>query len=275
MNIYDIHTHSAMSDGTDAPEQVIRNAKQAGLALVALTDHDNVLGVRQALAEGARIGMPVLTGVELDTRFQCTLHILGVGIDLENEELRLYLEEAARRRLIRNTKIVNKLHEMGVDLQPHIEMGTGVMTRLNLALALVSGGYAKDKAEAFSKYLNPGCPAYFDAEHETPAESVRLIKRAGGLAILAHPCQIRANLPPIVKELAGAGLDGIEAYYPTTTDGLRLEHIQLAKQYGLMATCGCDYHGAHRPAAKLGCAWQDTPLLEQSYEILAKRVKNI
>ena len=269
MEKMDLHTHSNKSDGTLSPREVVAAAREAGVALLALTDHDCTLGVAEALEAGKALGIRVIPGMELDTEFPTELHMLGLHIDPANEELQAFMAENTRRRQARNEAILQKLAEAGADVRPFLPRLSGNPTRLHVALALVQGGYAQSIGQAFQAYLNRGMPGYVDTRRISPEDAIGLIHRAGGLAVLAHPCKLKADVPALVARLAGAGLDGIEAYYPTATPGQRAEALALARQHGLLVSCGSDFHGANRPANALGCAWAPDAALEPIYERLA------
>lgn len=142
MQAFDLHTHSIYSDGTQTPAAIVRAAKEAGLAFVALTDHDTVMGVPEAMAEGARIGMRVVPGVEYDIDYSVTMHILGLGIDPDAPEVKRTLAESAVRRARRNKAMFARLREIGCPIEDAVE-GDGLITRLHMANALVKKGYAQ------------------------------------------------------------------------------------------------------------------------------------
>lgn len=265
MQPFDLHTHSVYSDGTERPADIVRAAKAAGLAFVALTDHDTICGVPEAVQEGTRIGMRVIPGVEFDIDYHVTMHILGLGINPEAEELKATLAESAQKRARRNAAMLARLREIGCPIEDAIE-GEGLITRLHMANALVKKGYALSRADAFDKFLLKGRPAFVRSENISIARAVAVAHAAGGIAVLAHPCQIRADKHAAVLDAVRGGVDGIEVFYPGTTEGERTLFLSLARQHGLLITSGSDFHGANRPAATLGCAWEDTPLLEPVFE---------
>ncbi|MEL7609434.1 MAG: PHP domain-containing protein [Bacillota bacterium] len=269
---FDLHAHSGFSDGTVTPERIVNEAKEKGLELVALTDHDTVEGVSRAMEEGRRIGQRVIPALEMDTDFTAVLHILGYGIDIHNGELGETLRKAQCDRAKRNERIVDALYGMGMDIRGCLDKTEGVSTRLNIAVALRDAGYVSSVAEAIERYLKKGMPAFVACEHVLPREAIAIIHRAGGFAVLAHPHKIRADVPSLVQSLAADGLDGIEAYYPGTTPGERRLYLTLARQYGLMVTCGSDYHGSNRSGVELGCAYEPVPALEATLERLLERI---
>ena len=148
-----------------------------------------------------------------------------------------------------------------MDVRPFFPAQHGTPTRLHVALALVAGGFAPTIGEAFRNYLFRGTPGYVETKRILPEDAIALIHQAGGLAVLAHPCKVKADVAALVARLHPAGLDGLEAFYPTATPGQRDTYISMARQYGMLLTCGSDFHGDNRPDNVLGSTWQDTPLL--------------
>lgn len=258
----DLHTHSNMSDGTCAPSLLVEKAKAAGLGLLALTDHDCTLGIAEALAAGERLGIRVIPGLELDTEFPTELHMLGLGIQPEHPALLDFVARNTLRRRERNERILDQLAAAGADVRPFFPAQQGTPTRLHVALALVAGGFAPTIGEAFRGYLFRGRPGYVETKRISPEDAIALIHQTGGLAVLAHPCKIKADVAALVARLHQAGLDGLEAFYSTATPGQRDAYISMAQQYGMLLSCGSDFHGENRPDNALGCTWQDTPLLE-------------
>ena len=271
MKPFDLHTHSYYSDGTDSPYELVKKAKEAGLGLVALADHDTVAGVKEAAEAGRAFEIGVLPAVEIDAQFPAELHILGYGIDIEHPSMRAHEKEAAARRAQRTRDIVKKLEAAGLTITPYLEQSRGNGTRLHLARALVLAGYADTVRNAFDAYLKPGGAGYVETVRPSPKRVVGLIHESGGLAVLAHPKKLNADVHAVVAMLASLGLDGIEAYYPLSTEGEIALFVSLARQHDLFVTCGSDNHGANRKNAELGSAWRGVPELERTCEMLAAR----
>lgn len=271
---YDLHTHSCCSDGTCTPAELVRIAARARLELFALTDHDCIFGVKEAMETGAEVGVPVIPGVELDNEWPHELHILGLDVDMEHPVLIRAMEVARERRDKRNGIILGKLDDAGIEIRRYMEKGQTTTTKLHIAHAIIAGGYAGDVREAFAKYLRPGTPGYYTEKRFTPKQVLEIIHRADGVPVLAHPCHIRENLPGLVKELVGMGLLGIEAYYPSNTPRQTEMYVAMARQYKLLATCGSDFHGRNRPGVPMGCAWRDCRELEETYETLIHRMQS-
>lgn len=266
MQIFDLHTHSYYSDGTESPKNIVETAKELGLAFVALSDHDTVLGVEEAVAAGDNSDIKVIAGIEIDVQHDTLLHIQGLGIDTDNERLRYTIKEANARREDRNARMLKKLSDAGYDIRERLEATRGTLTRLHMASALVAQGYAQSKLEAFEKYLYQGRVGYVDSVRISQKEAIDTIHEAGGIAVIAHPCKLRCEVHSLIRELVELGLDGIEALYPSSTEGQEALFVSMARQYGLMITCGSDFHGANRTDILIGCAWRDTPLLEAAFD---------
>lgn len=271
MDRYDLHTHSYYSDGTDIPANLVKNAKEAGLSLIALSDHDTVSGVKEALDAGRALKIGVLPAIEIDAQFDTELHILGYGIDIENPGIKAYEAEAAARRVKRNGEIVNKLEAAGFYITPFLQQSRGNGTRLHLARALMLAGYADTVRNAFDKYLKPGGAGYVSSIRPKPERVISLIHESGGLAVLAHPRKLNTDIHAVIGMLYSFGLDGIEAYYPLSTEGEISLFVSLAKQLGLLVTCGSDHHGSNRKNAELGSTWRNVEELKKTYTLLEAR----
>lgn len=270
MNSFDLHLHTDYSDGEDSPSALVRKAKALGLSLIAVTDHDTVKGVAEGAAAGREAGVLVLPGVELSTQYSAELHILGLGVDTSDAALLAALEANAVRRGDRNAATLARLAELGMDVRPLMEYGRGTTTRLAIAAALAEAGFAASPADAFRRLLDRGGIAYVPTVRMDREEAIRLIHGAGGRAVIAHPFQSEREPRRLITELADMGLDGVEVFYPHTSDGQRLMLLSLARQLKLLVTCGSDYHGSARPAQP-GCTWAAVPELEAAYALFAAR----
>lgn len=256
----DLHTHSTASDGTLRPAELVREAARAGLTHLALTDHDGIGGLAEARAETARSTVAFLGGVEISAEYQPgTMHILGYGFREEDPTLAGKLEDLRKAREERNPKIARKLRERGMDVTVEDAAsvaGGKVVGRPHFAKVLLEKGYVQSTQEAFDRYLAKGGPAYEDKVRLSPAESIRSIRDAGGVAVLAHPNQLKvrddAELEALVKEFATLGLQGIECFYRDHGEADESKLLALAEKYGLVPTGGSDFHGANRPGIRLG-----------------------
>jgi len=257
----DLHVHSTASDGSCSPERLPAMAAEAGLAALALTDHDTVDGVPAAQAAAPPAGIELVPGVEL-TGYGRTcagappieVHIAGLFIDPHQAALcnRLKALCAVRRERIR--AICDRLRRLGIDLDAEAILrrapGSSV-GRLHVAQELVQNGYCGDTSEAFERYIGVGKPAYVPKEKLTPAECIRLVKDAGGCAVLCHP-GLTEGLEESIDGLVKSGLDAIEVYSPAHDETDRARFLRMARRYGLAVSGGSDFHGAGKPEVSLG-----------------------
>lgn len=269
---FDLHIHTEYSDGTCTPEQIVHMAARTKLSMIAISDHDTVSGVRDAIKCAGECGVLVMPSVEFDNEWQHELHIMGLDIDLEHPVLNRAMEVARERRDKRNAVILFKLKENGMDIEPFMRGGKSATTKLHIAQAIIRAGYATEVKEAFAKYLRPGTVGYYTEKRFTPQQVLEIIYRADGIPVLAHPCHIRENFHGLLRELVGMGLMGIEAFYPTNTSRQTEMYLSVARQHKLIVTCGSDFHGANRPGVPLGCAWRSNAALEKTYETLIRRL---
>ncbi len=242
----DLHVHTSASDGTDDPGLVVCRAAEIGLEAIGITDHDTVDGLAPALQAGRAQHLEVIPGIELSTEEKGTeFHLLGYFIDFQSADFLEYLSRLRANRAERADLMVRKLQGLGFPItreQVLAVAGRAAVGRPHIARVLVQEGLVGSMKEAFDRYIGAGCPAYIPRFKYPPGEAVRLIIRARGIPVLAHPGL--AGQDGIIPELVRAGLKGLEVYYPLHT-GRQIEHyLQLCTQYGLVPTGGSDYHGA-------------------------------
>lgn len=246
----DLHTHSTASDGQYTPTELVRLAKERSLDVLALTDHDTVDGLEEAVQAGERAGIRVIRGIEFSAKEYPTFHILGYGFDPEAPALSELCRELKEGRDRRAPRIIAFLEEQGIRI-PLSEVeelaGGRIVGRPHFAQVLTKHGYVSNNREAFDRYLDT---QEFHRRVERPKPPARVcvetIRAAGGKTSLAHPYQIGVDsgkLECIVRELTGFGLDAIECYYPQHTSEQRDFYLQLARKYGLYITGGSDFHG--------------------------------
>ena len=267
----DLHTHTTFSDGSLTPTELVEEAAALGLTAVAVTDHDTVDGLPEALAAGERLGIRVVPGVEINLEHErVTMDVLGYFLDgLPTDELKAELAELRVYRDERNARIVERLAELGYvldtdDLAAAAE--NGAVGRPHIGEALVRRGYASSIRDAFERFLRRGAPAWVDRRRLSLGAAMRLLRASGALPVLAHPGIIRADaagLDHIVRDAAKLGLTGIECYYPLHDATTVAFCVSLARKYALVPTGGSDYHGTVKPDAHLGVGSAGRPLPDE------------
>lgn len=262
----DLHVHTTASDGSLSPAEVVHQARQAGLGALAITDHDTLLGAKEALSAGIPSDLAFLTGIEISADRPDflpgagSLHILGYAIDLDNSRLNRTLDRLQAARRTRNPRILERLNTLGLslsmaDVQAEVEP-EGQIGRPHFAKAMVKKGWAVNIDDAFDRYLGTGKAAYVEKDRVGCAEAMALIQNAGGIPVLAHPGLIKTPAgrlaPESVAALKQIGLKGIEVYYPEHSPALTDHFRGLATRYGLLMTGGTDFHGNLKPEIRLG-----------------------
>jgi predicted metal-dependent phosphoesterase TrpH len=277
----DLHCHSTASDGTLSPREVVRLARESKLSAIALTDHDTVAGCGDAADEAKTLGIDFLCGIEISAEYPHpgTMHILGYGVDPTSSALKNLTETLIAGRDNRNPRIVEKLNKLGVavTMQEWIdEAKGGVMGRPHLAAILHRKGYVSSIKQAFDKYLGQGAPAYFDKERLTPKQAIERIQAARGVAVLAHPAQLRtendAQLERVVKDLADLGMAGIETIHSDHDPAQIEKFTRLADRLGLLKTGGSDFHGMNKKDIALGIA-NGRRIPREMFELLNAKLK--
>ncbi|MGA9754837.1 MAG: PHP domain-containing protein [Desulfobaccales bacterium] len=260
MKLIDLHVHSTASDGSFAPAEVVRQAKEGGLTAMALTDHDTVDGLSEAVAEGERIELEVIPGVEISAQFPGgTMHILGLFVDYHNGRLDERLAVLKQARIDRNPQIIAKLNALGIPVtMARVEeiSGGGQVGRPHIARALQEAGFVTSIQQAFDIYLRKGGKAYVGKFRFPPGQALAMIREAKGIPVLAHPFTLGLGsayaLKNLVIELKGLGLAGLEVFYSEHTREQEALYLKLAQELGLLITGGSDYHGLNKPEITLG-----------------------
>jgi predicted metal-dependent phosphoesterase TrpH len=255
-SLVDLHAHTRASDGGDRPRELVAAAAAAGVATLAVTDHDTVAAVAEARAAGERLGVEVLAGCELTaTVGDRVVHVLVYGEGLLEPDLADAVEVGRRGRDERNRAVGERLERLtGVGYADAVEVaGASVLSRAHFARALVARGVVADVAEAFDRYLSSGRPAYVPAPGVSVGDAVVIAARAGGVAVLAHPGRLAAGeRDRVLGEALEAGIDGVEVWHSQHDPDLRRSLAGLVERRGLLATGGSDYHGRHKPGVHLG-----------------------
>jgi len=267
----DLHTHTTHSDGSDTPEELVGKAARAGAIALAITDHDTVSGLAEGRSAAQQLGVEFVDGIEISAEYSPgTMHLLGYCIDGPVIEPDLIELKDARDR--RNPQIASRLQELGLDI-PYEEVqaiaGGEMVGRPHFARLMVEKGYVHSIQDAFNAFLAKGAPAYVEKLRLSPEAAIDLIHRAGGVAVLAHPYQLK--LPSfdavhrLIAELAGLGLDGVEAIYSRHSTAERSTYAEIARRHELLVTGGSDYHGTYKPDLNLVTGKGD---LEVPYRLL-------
>ncbi|MBQ9635741.1 MAG: PHP domain-containing protein [Acidaminococcaceae bacterium] len=241
----DLHIHSTYSDGVYTTGELAKMARAAGITVIALTDHDTLLGLPEMEKTASEFGLDFIPGVEFSTRWKNRqIHILGYGIEQHNALLLERLADVRNARRTRLQKIITRLHEMGMDVDvPVPEEGHRAVGRPHIARAMVAQGYVKTVQEAFDLYIGEGKPAYQPQTKMTPSEAVHIIHQAGGLAIQAHPEEI-GDRELALNLLRTLPYDGIEVYHPSAKDPAAQSYwLHVATERNLLVTGGSDFHG--------------------------------
>lgn len=275
----DLHTHSVVSDGTDAPERIPELAAAAGCRAVALTDHDSLEGLPAARERAGELGVELVPGCEVSCAFRGrSVHVLVYFVEPGEGPLQDELLRLRHDRVARNRRLVERLGELGLPVgydelvaESGGEEGAG---RPHAAAILVRKGLAESVTDAFDRWLGEGRPAYVPKARVTPGEIARLAGRSGGVAVLAHPLSLELAPPELeaaVGELAGAGLVGLEAVYGRYRPEERRGLAALAARHDLVATGGSDYHGAMKPDLSVGTGTGDLRVPDEVLGRLAAR----
>ncbi len=259
MSRLDLHLHTTHSDGSCTPTEVVHMAHQAGVTALAITDHDIMTGVTEAIEVGQQCGIEIIPGVEISSLAgNSELHILGYFLDRQDSDLLVRLKTLRDARHRRNPQIIERLQALGVEItydEVRALANTDSIGRPHIARVLMDKHVVASAKEAFDRFLADEKPAYVPRELPSPAEAIRWIKAARGLAVLAHPTWVKVadrSLADLVRQLKADGLDGVEVYYSTHAARQTREYLSLAQQLGLLVTGGSDFHGLTKPDIEVG-----------------------
>lgn len=254
----DLHTHSTASDGSLTPTELVSLARDAGLAALALTDHDTTAGLAEACAAGREMGVEVIPGCELSVgEGKRSMHIVGLYLPEHPARLAEALDFVIRARSNRNQQIVDKLNEQGVDvtLEEIRAEAEGTVGRPHFAKVLLDKGVVNSFQQAFDVWLGNEGKAYVPRTRLTAAQALEVLKAEGATPVLAHPYLLGLSAPELdrrVAELKEMGLEGIEAFYTEHSQSQTEQYKGLAKKHGLVLSGGSDFHGDPKPQVSLG-----------------------
>jgi 3',5'-nucleoside bisphosphate phosphatase len=273
----DLHLHSIFSDGSNTPEELVAMAEQGGVTALALTDHDTTDGLPRFIAAGARSSVRTVTGIELSAEFgETTFHILGYLFDPANTDLQTELEWVREGRSERNDRILENLNRLGyeltlADVRKH--SGDDLIGRPHFAAALIEKGHFTHKDKIFQQLLGKGKSAYAERRRLSPEACVEVIRKAGGVPVIAHPAQMKLTtraLRRLVKKLKDHGLGGIEVWHSTHQPHQVEAFQRVCDDFDLVATGGSDFHGTLTPDLSVGHGFGDLEVSDAVLEALVK-----
>jgi len=255
--VIDLHSHTDESDGSCSPAELIEEALRAGIRLLGVTDHDTFAGYDRAVPLARHAGVELVCGIELSTKlYGRSVHLLGyfLGKDGPAQDFRDWILDMQTARCDRNIRLIARLQELGfaITLEEVQARGRGLTARPHFAQVMLEKGYVASIQQAFDDYLDESAKGYVYRREPTFAEGVAMIRDAGGIASLAHPVRVAADLPAMMPELCRDGLNAIEAYHSDHQPHHTEMYLGLAKTYGLLVTGGSDFHGAAKPGVLLG-----------------------
>lgn len=260
----DLHIHSSASDGSFSPAEILNAVQKINLGAFSITDHDTIDGNKTVIKSGIPVSVNFLSGVEISSyppepfSSSGSFHILGYGIDIEDEPLNQSLLKFQKARNDRNPKIISKLNNLGIDIsieEVAAKAGAGLIGRPHIAKLLIEKGYAATVKEAFNKYLARGGAAFVDKYRIDCENAIKLIRNAGGIPVLAHPVTLGMEFPQteiLLKKMVEFGLLGIEAIYTTHSPEDTQKYCLLADKLGLLITGGSDFHGSFKDNVEIG-----------------------
>lgn len=244
----DLHMHTNFSDGELSPNELLALCVRKGLSIISITDHDSVSAFPDAAAQGKKLGLEVIAGVELSASLDDKdIHILGYFVNYENKRLQEYLEFFRIERVKRAERIVAKLNALNIPLKFESVMeraGIGSVGRPHIASALLDQGFIKTYHEAFDRYIGNSGPAYEKKFQLSPEEAIQLISSSGGLSFLAHPGRFTSE--EVIQHLIKKGLDGIEVIHPSHTPAHSAHYRGIVGEYFLLESGGSDFHGGKK-----------------------------
>lgn len=254
----DLHVHTTASDGTFTPSDVVLLAKKAGLAAMAVTDHDTVNGIDEAVDKAKEVNLELIPGIEISVGDTENIHIIGLYIEHKNTELVRVVDIMKKNRLERNLELISNVQKEGFDISYEKiceTMNTDNAGRLHIAHYMQKNGMTSDYRKIFKKYLIPGAKTYVPMKNISEQEGIHTILKSGGIPVLAHINYLKQNdtdTEKTVKRLMGYGLKGIEVFYSGYDKRTEKLAHRISEKYNLIKSGGTDFHGARRPGVYLG-----------------------
>ena len=261
----DLHIHTTASDGSLTPTQVVQLARKKGFSLIAVTDHDTMGGVAEALEAGKKYNVDVVPGVEISSGVTLEVHMLGYGMLPDHPVMKAMMEDMRAARVERMERIIENLQKMGVPITvEEVEaVAGGAIGRPHIAQVLIAHGLVPDVRTAFREYIGVGAKAYVERRKMTSEQVIANIRDAGGVPVLAHGGLLRISeveLHQWIDSMAKKGLMGLECYHNAHTPQMERLLRAAAERNGLLVTGGSDFHGASRPDVEMGTGlsrWND------------------
>lgn len=243
MPLTDLHAHTNHSDGTNSPSEVVLYYKKAGIKLMSITDHDTLTAYKEAARQAQQSGILFVNGVEISAKENDHLHFLGFNIDPENKEMQEFLAYNRAQRTERIKIIIKQLQQTGIDIKEEdvFALVKNVVSRAHIADALKKKRLVPTRQEAFRKYLVQGKAGYVPPRGVSAEETIKIIRKAGGLAFIAHPGIVKESWD--FPSWVNAGLNGIEIYYPAHSNQTKKDLFAIAQKYNLLISAGTDFHG--------------------------------
>ena len=246
MIICDLHNHSTASDGRFSPSELVEKAYAKGVKYLALTDHDTLSGITEAMEASSSLDMRFIPGIELSTTYKNeTVHLLGFfrGDEYKNKELNDFLQSIKDKRIHRANKIVvglKKYHNIDIDVNNVLKNGKDTIARPHIARTIIEAGYSYSYDYIFENFLGDGCPAYIPSTKIDTEEGIELLKKYNALVFLAHPVLFKKIT---INDIIHLGFDGLEAIYPLNSSEDTYLFKNIAKERNLLISCGSDCHG--------------------------------
>lgn len=251
----DLHCHTTCSDGSLSPEEIVALAADLGLQGLSITDHDTIAAYSQAKPIAEKLGVELLSGIELTTNHDGeTVHVLGYAFSLDHPSIINICKNHIERRHARAEAILERLKNHGLPIKKEsLKRYDTIIGRPHIAMSMVEAGYVKTIEEAFKLYLGDGKPCYVQGNAITTEETIDIIHEANGFAIIAHPHLIKNQ--QMILRLLELDFDGIEAYYAKFLPNKEEQWVKIGQRKGWLITGGSDFHGAAKPAIPLGASW--------------------
>ncbi|MCQ2978891.1 MAG: PHP domain-containing protein [Clostridia bacterium] len=265
----DLHVHSTASDGMLSPSEVVSLAKEVGITTMALTDHDTIAGVKEAIDAGNKLGINVIPGIELSAEFDDQLHILGYFVDIEDKNFNEFLDDIVQKRIAKNKRYLKCFNDNGIDITYEeltvVAKSDDMILKPHFATLLKNKGIIDNVKEAYTKFFDVEPYKSVLSTKPSAKEVIEAITNAGGIAVMAHPILTKLNdedLRKLIFELKSYGLKGIEVYHSDHSKEDKEKYIKYAEEFNLLITGGNDFHGEGvKPGLKLGSGYNNENII--------------